>query len=153
MQQFVSHAKTPMHYCAEIIKEKYPNAKTVFIGPCIAKRYEALNNDLVDYVITFEELDALFSAKDIDVKTSKAMDLIMQPKSHSRGYATSCGVTAAMLENAGKNVDLKPVFINGLDRKGLIKLKAFAKKMDGNFLEVMACEGGCVGGPCTIVDK
>ena len=63
MAPFVSSTSTPMHYCAEIAKERFPCTTTVFIGPCVAKRREALYDPIVDYVLTFEEVGALLEAK------------------------------------------------------------------------------------------
>ena len=69
MAPFVSSTSTPMHYCAEIAKERFPCTTTVFIGPCVAKRREALYDPIVDYVLTFEEVEALLEAKNIDVSS------------------------------------------------------------------------------------
>ena len=77
-------------------------------------------------------------------------------KSSGRGYATSCGVSSAVLKemkDAGREdiPDINAQFINGIDKKAVKMLQMYATgKMPGNFLEVMACEGGCVGGPCAI---
>lgn len=71
---FVSHTKTPMAYTAEIAKEDNPESIAVFIGPCIAKKFEGTKNDNVDYVLTFEELGAYFLACDIEVAELEGAD-------------------------------------------------------------------------------
>jgi [FeFe] hydrogenase (group B1/B3) len=156
---FVSDTPSPMGYTAAEVKKKNPDCVAVFIGPCIAKRKEAQTDENVDYVMTFEELGALFAAMEIDVASLDGIPLEREVEGYARGFATSCGVTSAMLKEAArtKGVDIisedETKFINGLDRKTVKQLKLYANgKLPGKFLEVMACEGGCVGGPCTLGD-
>jgi [FeFe] hydrogenase (group B1/B3) len=148
---FVSTTQTPMHYVAELVKHKKPEAVTVFIGPCIAKRKEAQADKFVDFVMTFEELEALFIAQTITPAKCKDYELKIRPTAKGRGFATSCGVTSAILAKCDKTITLNTEFIDGLDQKTIRRLKDYAhKEGKTNFLEVMACEGGCIGGPCTI---
>jgi [FeFe] hydrogenase (group B1/B3) len=157
---FVSEALTPMNYTAMAVKQENPDAVTVFIGPCIAKKKEAQTDKNVDYVLTFEELAAWFDAENIDVNSLEGIDLGHEADSYARGFATSCGVSAAVLhylikiENKKGDAtipDLDSKFINGLDKKMIKQLKLYTNgKLPGNFLEVMSCQGGCLGGPCTI---
>ena len=158
---FVSDTPSPMRYTADEVKKKDPDCVTVFIGPCIAKRKEAQTDENVDYVMTFEELGALFAAMEIDVASLEGIQLEREAEGYARGFATSCGVTSAMLKEAAKSKnenadtvsDNDTKFINGLNRKTVKQLKLYASgKLPGKFLEVMACEGGCVGGPCTLGD-
>lgn len=151
LQKFVSTAATPMHYTAEVVKKINPQALTVFIGPCIAKRKEALTDPYVDYVLTFEELDALFAAKNIDVSKCAESNLENRPSDEGRGFAATCGVTEALLKKANKDAAIKMEFIDGLNKQTIKQLKSHAKQPgDFNFLEVMGCNGGCIGGPCAI---
>ena len=152
MKKLVSETPSPMIFSARLAKERFPDSKTVFIGPCVAKRKEAKDSGLVDYVLTFEELDAIFEGMDIDVRNMpEEADLVEVPR-EARGFAMSNGVTNAV-KKAGKDVYIKEVVINGLDKKSLNMLKAYARgKAPGNFIEVMACEGGCLSGPCSIAD-
>ena len=62
IQPYVSHTKSPMIYTANIAKERFPDAQTVFIGPCLAKRTEAEKSGIIDFVLTFEELGTIFTA-------------------------------------------------------------------------------------------
>lgn len=152
----ISHTPSPMRFIAKTIKEENPELITVFIGPCVAKKKEATEDINTDFVLTFEELDAMFTAMDINLQTVSPIVFSRKVKGSGRGYATSCGVSSAILkemqENSKEeipNIDNK--FINGIDKKSIKLLELYAKgKMPGNFLEVMACEGGCVGGPCVI---
>ena len=154
---YVSSTRTPMQYTSEEIKNQDPTAITVFIGPCVAKRKEASEDLNTDYVMTFEELGAMLAAFEIDVASEPEIELEREVKAHARGFATSCGVSSAILVEMKNNhpemeiPELKSEFINGLDKKAVKQLSLYAKgKLPGNFLEVMACEGGCVGGPCAI---
>ncbi len=154
----VSLTPSPMAFAGRIAAEKFPAAVKVFIGPCIAKRYEAQKDPNVDYVMTFEELGALLAARRIDIKSQIAAPLEQPAASYARNFAKSCGVTQAILHEIGMTGDgeeerpeIDEKFINGLDRKAIALLKVYAKgKLPGNFLEVMACPGGCVGGPCSM---
>ena len=185
--QYVSHTPSPMKYAAQLVREKDPDAVVVFIGPCIAKRHEAEESGLVDYVLTFEELGSMMAGRQIDVISQEPWTLLTPAGENARNFAKSCGVTESVLadmtrpkcgtcgesgkcgENAenpcvengqcgtntetpcGENFELKAKFINGIDRKTLSQLKLLAMGKDpANFLEVMACPGGCVNGPCSL---
>ncbi|MPN51992.1 Iron hydrogenase 1 [bioreactor metagenome] len=154
---FVSSTPSPMAFAGRLVAEQYPDAVKVFIGPCIAKRREAQNDPNVDFVMTFEELGALLAAQEIDVISQEAPPLKRPAASYARNFAKSCGVSQAILQEIGaENPDsprpkIEEKFINGLDRKSVNLLKLYAKgKLPGNFIEVMACPGGCVGGPCSL---
>ncbi len=152
MEQYISHTKSPMYYAAEIAKQQYPNSKVVFIGPCIAKRREGMADPNVDFVMTFEELSGLFKGWDVAIN-GKPIELDRSIKNHGRGYAASGGVAQSVLD-VKPYVNIQPVIVNGLDKKKINMLKAFAKtgKTSGNFIEVMACEGGCIAGPSSNYD-
>ena len=147
----VSHTPSPMRLLAQAVKRDTPAALTVFIGPCTAKRQEALTHPECDYVLTFEELDAIFVASDIAVELEPAADETAAASGAARGFAASGGVTAAVKAIAPAGLDFRPVLIDGLSAKNMRLLKAYASKCPGNFLEVMSCEGGCVAGPRTVV--
>ncbi len=158
MKKFVSDTPSPMGYSGRLAKEQDPECVTVFIGPCVAKRKEACSDPNVDYVMTFEELGALFAAREINLGTLEGLKLKREADPYARGFGAGCGVTAAILhEMSGGEGQTPPridgKLINPLDRKNMRLLKLHALgKLPGNFLEVMACEGGCVGGPCALVD-
>ena len=155
----VSDTRSPMHYAAEIAKEKDPACVTVFVGPCLAKRKEGLDDPLVDYVISAEELGALFVAREIDVSECERAAQSAEPTASGRDYARSGGVSEAVRLRLANPVRLKPFVINGLDRAGMRQLAEFgkaaaAKKECGsNLVEVMACAGGCIAGPSVITNQ
>ena len=155
--QYLAPVDSPMLAHAKMIRARNKKAKVVFIGPCIAKRREAQSDPNTDFVMTFEELGALFAALEIDVISLNAEPLATPATSYARNFAHSCGVTEAILQEMSeespdpKRPKIDGKFINGLDRKSVNMLKMYAKgKLPGNFVEVMACTGGCVGGPCSL---
>jgi len=151
MKPFVSHTGSPMYYTIEMAKEKYPDAKIVFVGPCVAKRKEVMDNPAIDYMLTFEEIDTLFSGLSIDIDTIAAESRITAP-TEGRGFARAGGVISAV-QTLFPNVAIKPISVANLNKKNIGLLRAYAKgKAPGNFIEVMACEGGCISGPCGKVD-
>lgn len=149
---FVSGTHTPLYYTAAYAREKHPDAVLVFIGPCLAKRYETYVDPNTDYMLSFEEVGAMFVAKGIDVASSPAAEMDASIDGTSRGYAASTGVMNAVRSRLkeGEGVQLRPVVINGLDRTAIRELKGYAKACPGNMVEVMACEGGCVNG-CNVI--
>ena len=153
----VSSTPSPMSFAGKMTAETHPGAVKVFIGPCIAKRREAQRDPNVDFVMTFEELGALLAALEIDIISLEAPPLEHPAASYARNFAKSCGVSQAILQEIGAaqpdesrpKIDEK--FINGLDKKSVNLLRLYAKgKLPGNFVEVMACSGGCIGGPCSL---
>ena len=154
MQPYCSDAKTPLFYTAEIAKKEYPSSITVFISPCVAKRGEALANSNVDYVITCEELGALFVARKIDITSCAPEKFSHTPSKHGRNFAVSSGVVTSVQAVCKNNCPhLKPVVISGVNKQIVKDLKKYAATGScdqGNLIEVMMCDGGCVGGNATI---
>ncbi|MCR4626150.1 MAG: monomeric [FeFe] hydrogenase [Treponema sp.] len=158
----VSETRSPMHYTAEIAKKEDKDCVTVFIGPCLAKRREGFDDDLVDYVLSVEEISALFEAKEIDVaKMEKAAtsESDKAPTTSARNFAKSGGVLEAVKLRLSDPSILKPGTINGLNKTGIRLLNTFGMMRTGkapirpdtpNLIEVMACEGGCIAGPMVI---
>lgn len=150
MKPFVSHTQSPMYYTAEMAKAKYPDAKLVFIGPCVGKRKEIADSELVDYMLTFEEVDTLFTGLSIEMKELDNSGECAPMA--GRGFARAGGVIAAVAQMYPQ-LGVKPVQVSNLNKKNIGLLRAYAKgKAPGNFIEVMACEGGCISGPCGKVD-
>lgn len=147
----ISHNPSPMVAIAKFIKEKDPEAKTVFIGPCIAKKKEAQlpgAREWVDCVLTFEELQALFDSKDIDIATLPVSD-VNDASGFGRAFARSGGLSEAAAEAIAEqklDFEAKPMVCSGFDECRLALLKASKGKLDFNFIEGMACIGGCVNG-------
>jgi len=151
LKPYISHTRSPMHYAAKIARSRYPGAKIVFIGPCIAKRKEAIEDPNVDFVMTFEELGAFF--KGFGIVVDEGDDSLLDALSkESRAFGRAGGVIEAV-KAEGLILDIKAVQIEGLNKKSMSLLKAFCKgKGSGNFVEVMACEGGCIAGPSSHLD-
>ena len=148
VKPFVSDTRSPMVYAARRVKEQYPDAEVVFIGPCLAKRHEADSVDEVDYVMSFEELGAFMVAYDIDVANCSEKELNHEVTKYGRGFAQAGGVQAAVVNAIGDKYS--NIHIEGLDKKNQALLKSMAKKPDAQFVEVMACDGGCINGPCSL---
>ncbi len=155
----VSDTRTPMHYTAEIVKKKDPNCISVFIGPCLAKRREGMDDEYVDYVLSVEEMGAFFIAKEIEIGSVEAAPGSIIPTASGRNFATTGGVAEAVKIRLKNPEKLKSAVINGLDKEGMKLLAGYGKIQSGespvtddtpNLVEVMACEGGCVGGPSVI---
>ncbi|MGB2578893.1 [FeFe] hydrogenase (group B1/B3) [Elusimicrobium simillimum] len=154
LKPFVSHTATPMHYTAELVKKEMPEAVTVFVGPCLSKRKEGQVDPLVDYVLNFEELYAIFTAKDVNFETIEEAKLDKRPNAASLRFPLAGGVTKAVREAARGPLGINAEIINGVDEKTIFKLKAYCKgSCPHNFIEVMSCLGGCVGGPDVIKNK
>lgn len=147
----VSHNPSPMTALARYIKESDETAKVVFIGPCTAKKAEAQLEEVkpyVDAVMTFEELQALYDSRDIDI-TALPEDVLDNASCFGRLFARSGGLSEAVQEAMKEqNIDfaLKAVPCDGIDACRAALLKASKNLLDGNFIEGMACLGGCIGG-------
>ncbi|MCO5266759.1 MAG: monomeric [FeFe] hydrogenase [Lentimicrobium sp.] len=145
LKPFVSSTPSPMRYTAELVRQKYPDATVVFIGPCVAKQAEARKYPGVDYVMTFEELGSLMIALNVDLQSFESDEAgEIWPE---RRFAASSGVldsVAAYYQGPA----LKPLVVSGLHKKNIASLRRLATgKHDWNMVEVMACEGGCLSGP------
>lgn len=158
----VSETKTPMHYTAEIAKKDDADCITVFIGPCLAKKREGLDDDVVDYVLTIEEVGALFIAKEIDIASMEAAKSEGEvPTKTGRAFAKSGGVADAVKARLTGKVECRPTAINGLNKAGMKTLGLYGMMNEGkvplksdtpNLIEVMACEGGCISGPSVVTN-
>lgn len=150
MKPYVSSTGSPMYYAARIVREKYPDAKVVFIGPCVAKRKEARRDEAVDYVMTFEEVGALFDAYGIDIKEVEKYPMEFTSVREAHAFGRTGGVTEAVRSYLKLDVDaLNAIQVSNLDRKNIAQLSVYARtgKAPAQFIEVMACEGGCITGP------
>uniref|UniRef100_UPI0025D4CC6F monomeric [FeFe] hydrogenase n=1 Tax=Treponema sp. TaxID=166 RepID=UPI0025D4CC6F len=161
LRECVSETRSPMHYTAQLAKEEDPDCITVFIGPCLAKRREGFDDEMVDYVLSIEEINAFLVAKDIDVAKMESGEEKEVPSASGRNFAKSGGVLEAVKLRLKNPAVLRPAKINGLNKAGMKTLNMYGMINSGklaatenspNLIEVMACEGGCIAGPCAIVD-
>lgn len=151
LEELISTTVSPMAATSRYIKALHPDAVTVFIGPCVAKKSEVLDDHIegnADYVLTIKEAFAMLAAKEIQLKPEGTM--LQQGSIYGRRFAHAGGVTAAVLESLkekGIEEEIAVCRANGAKecKKMLTLLKS--KRFPENFLEGMACEGGCVNGP------
>ncbi len=155
----ISDTKSPMYYTAEVAKQADPDCVTVFIGPCLAKRREAFDSSNVDYVLTVEELNALFEAKGINVAQAEPYVAKYTPTVSGRNFAKTAGVAESVRVRLSDASILRPLVINGLTKDTVKVLKNYglynagkgaAPAENANMIEVMCCEGGCIAGPGVI---
>ncbi|MDT4762672.1 monomeric [FeFe] hydrogenase [Sphaerochaeta sp. PS] len=148
-----SVALSPMGYTARWSKAQHAGTKTVFIGPCLAKKVEAAKTADVDGVITFSELASLFMAKGIDVREMEGADLGDTALFEDcREFALSSGVAASVLRRLDNPQDVDVLSIDGIDKKMFRTMKVWEKRPpEADLVEVMCCEGGCINGPGTVV--
>lgn len=153
----VSTTVSPMCGVSRLIKAQDPEAVTVFIGPCVAKKSEVVDQQIkgnADYVLTYSEIRAIMRAKNVELKPCENQNQIAS--TFGKRFANAGGVTAAVLQSmkeANADVDVKVHKANGAAecKKALLLMRA--AKLPADFIEGMACEGGCVGGPSAYNDQ
>ena len=148
----ISHNLSPAAEIARYIKETTPNAKIVFIGPCTAKKMEFKYERAAEYIdctLTFEELQALFDSRDIDL-TTLPEGVLDNASYYGRIFARSGGltdaVTEALQEQGNTDFKLNPIACDGIEACKTALLRASKNVLPNNFIEGMACVGGCIGG-------
>ncbi len=148
---YVSHNLSPMAALAKYIKDTTENAKVVFIGPCTAKKAERQLDSVkeyVDAVLTFEELQALFDSRDLDIMNLPE-GVLDNASYYGRIFARVGGLSDAVvqaLDEQNIEFDLKAVACDGIEECRMALLKLSKNVLDANFIEGMACMGGCIGG-------
>jgi len=150
--EHTSKSLSPMATIGKVIKERHPDAKVVFIGPCTAKKQEVQLDTVKDYIdraITFEELQAMFDSRDIDI-TSLPEREIDHASFYGRRFARCGGLAEAVAQGLKEHGDLdfeyRPVSCDGLEECVKVLTKASKSLPAGEFVEGMACVGGCIGG-------
>ena len=153
----ISMTLTPMVFTARLMKKQYPGCKVVFVGPCAAKKLEAIRADIrsdVDFVLTFEELQGMFEAKDIDFANIPDGVVLNEGTAAGRGFAVAGGVAGAvekLIKETNPDLEVKTARAEGLRDCRKLMLLAKAGKYNGYLLEGMACPGGCVAGAGTLL--
>ena len=153
----ISTTISPMCAVSRMIKAKDPGAVTVFIGPCIAKKSEVQDQKIegnADYVLTYSEIRAMMKAKSVTLEPDT--NDYQESSVYGKEFAKSGGVTAAVLQSlkeSDENIEATVCKANGAAecKKALLLLKA--GRLPEDFIEGMACEGGCVGGPSAFCDQ
>lgn len=143
---YLANVDTPMIAHAKMLKKRFADAKVVFIGPCIAKKREGFESDVVDGVLTFEDLRDLFAEKGIDLNTIAKFDYgVKEENNKARYYPINRGIIKSF-QNFEKNYEY--VSVDGVSR--VMEVLENIDNLSGMFLEVNACEFGCVNGPCSL---
>ena len=151
MADKISTTISPMCAVSRMIKAQDPEAITVFIGPCLAKKSEVVDQQIegnADYVLTYSEIRAIMKAKDVELEACPNDN--QTASTFGKRFANSGGVTAAVLESLKESdncIDAKVCRANGSQEcKKALHLKK-VERLPEDFIEGMACDGGCVGGP------
>ena len=148
---------TPMVFTARYMKKRYPGCKVVFVGPCAAKKLEAIREDIrsdVDFVLTFEELQGMFEAKEVNFETIEELEPLNEGTAAGRGFAVAGGVAQAvtdLVHEKHPEMEIQTARAEGLRDCRKLMLMAKAGKYKGYLLEGMACPGGCVAGAGTLL--
>ena len=151
---------SPMVASGRTIKHLHPDAVTVFIGPCMAKKAEARESDLIgaiDYVLTFQEVKDIFEAMNIDPSSMEEIDKYHSSRA-GRIYARTGGVSEAVKDTVERLNPSHPIAMRTQQADGVPACKAMINELlagntNANFYEGMGCVGGCVGGPKSIIDR
>ena len=149
---YISHNMSPMATLAKYIKEHEENVKIVFIGPCTAKKAEVQLDSVKPYVdaaITFEELQALFDSRDIDLTTLEEATLDNASyfgRIFARSGGLSDAVAEALKEQQLDEFELKSCTCDGIEECKAALMRKSRNALDANFIEGMACISGCIGG-------
>lgn len=148
----ISHNLSPMGELGKFLKTHDPTAKVVFIGPCTSKKMEIRQDSVkeyIDYVLTFEELQALIDSKDIIVENLEPSELD-EASYYGRIFARAGGLTDAVAEAvkelAPEGFELDAIVCEGVDKCKPALMRAKKGVLPNNFIEGMICSGGCVGG-------
>ena len=151
MAKHISHNLSPMAMLAKYIKDTDAKSKVVFIGPCTAKKAELQLDTVkpyVDSVLTFEELQALFDSKDLEIETMEE-GVLDNASYFGRIFARSGGLTDAVaqgIKEQNLDIEFKPCICDGIEECKIALIKKSKDMLDANFIEGMACVGGCIGG-------
>jgi iron only hydrogenase large subunit-like protein len=161
MYKHMSPSVSPMIASGRILKKLYPEAKVVFIAPCIAKKAEYKEPDVagaIDFVLNFRELKEIFDALNIDLEKLPSDD-VDHASLGGRLYARTGGVSFSVKTvvnrlKAERVIKLKAKKVDGAKRcKEVLDQLNRGEKLEANFIEGMGCIGGCVGGPRTNIDR
>lgn len=146
--KYLAPVVSPMVAHAKLLKKRFPNAKIVFIGPCIAKKREAQESGIIDGVLTFEELNELFIQSGIRLDEIASLPLKEEEVNKAKYYPISRGII--------KSFDTCPsgyeyVAVDGVER--CLEVLENIDKLSGTFLELNCCDFACVNGPCSLLTK
>lgn len=148
----ISQVPSPMAYQAAAIKKGDNAGMTVFIGPCVSKKAEAASLPQVDAVLTFEELGCIFVSRGINLATLSGAGELGDAEALGRGFAKAGGLTKAVTAVLGEGV-IQTQVAHGLDEINEVLSAAQRGQLQANFVEGMACVGGCIGGHGALINR
>jgi len=143
-KEYISHTASPLAFTAEKARKDNPDAKLVFIAPCIAKKRETELQTDCEYCISFEELGAYLVASEIEISEQDEAQAKVSGNETGKNFAKAGGVAKAVESSIDKEVRIAA--IDGLSKSNQRIINEMLKKREFDFLEVMSCEGGCLGG-------
>lgn len=151
MKPLISHNLSPMAEVSRFIKSTDPDAKVIFIGPCTAKKQEVLRDEVKPYVdcaLTFEELQAWFDSRELSL--GELEEGVLDNASYFGRIFARCGglsdAVAQALKEQNSDFTVQPVSCDGIEECRVALLKKQKGLLKENFIEGMACVGGCIGG-------
>ncbi|MEG1519393.1 MAG: [Fe-Fe] hydrogenase large subunit C-terminal domain-containing protein [Clostridia bacterium] len=144
--QYLARVDSPMLAHAKIIKKATPDACVVFIGPCIAKKKEAFDSQIIEGVLTFEDLDKIFKANNIDLNSIEVDEKDGEFKNKARFYPISRGIIKSFDNKYADKYEF--LAVDGVHK--CMEVLANIENYHGMFLELNACEYACVNGPCAL---
>jgi len=144
-----------------VLKKLNPKVKVVFIGPCVAKKAEIKEPDLmgdIDFVLTFAELKKIFEAFNVIPENLHSTPSLEYASRGGRLYGRTGGVSIAISECIERMFPIKYKSLKAVQGNGIKECKIILGNLQngivgGNFIEGMGCAGGCVGGPKAVVPK
>lgn len=161
MVKYVSPSVSPMIAAGRVMKKLNNDCKVVFVGPCVAKKAEAKEKDLIgdiDFVLTFAEVKDIFESLDINPIELEGDSSTEYASRGGRLYARTGGVSIAVSEAIERLFPEKHNLVKTVQANGVKECKAILEKAqngnaEANFIEGMGCIGGCVGGPKAIISR
>ena len=144
--EYLAKVDSPMVAHAKLLKAKYPDARIVFIGPCIAKKKEAVESGIIDGVLTYEDLFKLLNDEGIELENVQTSEEGACNK--ARNYPISRGIIKS-LDRFNDNYEY--LAIDGLEK--CMEILENIENIDGAFLELNACEYAGINGPCSLKNK
>lgn len=145
--KYLAPVDSPMIAHGKMLKEQFPDAKVVFIGPCIAKKREAAESDFIENVLTFEDLKLLFDERGIVLNdiVSIALEEKNGGANLSKGFPTTHGIIKAFDELPK---DYEYLAVDGIET--LMTALDNIESLDHVFLEINVCSNSCINGPCVL---
>jgi iron only hydrogenase large subunit-like protein len=155
LSRFVASTRTPLALTAERARADHKGSLNVFIGPCIAKKQEGMDNDDIDYVLTFEEFATMIEAYGIEPSFLEGQKAECEAGALGRGFPVTGGLYKAISYRCSDLLKEQTSRIETLDAKSLKLLKALPrlKSTPCRLMEVMSCKYGCIGGPAVVAEE